>query len=218
MSATIRRYSSKDREVVRQIAFDTALMGRSADIFFDGPELIKDAITLYFTDHEPEHIWVAEMGGSVVGYITGAKDEHRMNKVVLTRIVPHLCVELLRSGVLLKEKNWKLAAGVLKSLLKGEFKRPDLYEEYPAILHINLKDGFRGSGAGTALMTALIGEFSRSGIKGVRLGTMSDAAADFFRKNGFVVLAEGRCSFLSEPAGHDVPAYLFGRKLSPVIH
>jgi ribosomal protein S18 acetylase RimI-like enzyme len=216
MNMTVRRYLAEDREAVRQIAFDTALMGRSAETFFDGPDFIKDVITLYFTDHEPESVWVAESNGIVVGYITGSQDEHVMHKVFLAKILPHLFVELLRSGVLLKEKNWKLVLGALKSVLKGESKRPDFYEDYPAILHINLKDGFRRSGAGSALITALTDDFSSRGVKGVRLGTMSDAAADFFRKNGFTLLFHGSWSFLSEAAGHDVPGYLFGRKLSKI--
>ncbi len=214
MNVIIRRYASEDREALRQIAFDTALMGRSAQLFFDGPEFIKDVITMYFTDYEPQSIWLAEIGGVVVGYIMGAKDEHEMNEVVLTKILPHLCVEFLRSGILLKEKNWRLAIGALKSFLKGETHRPDFYQEYPSILHINLKDGFRGSGTGTALLAALVDDFSRSGIKGVRLGTMSDAAAAFFRKSGFSLLFHGQLSFLNEAAGHEVPGYLFGRKLS----
>ena len=214
MNIMVRRYSSEDREAVRQIAFDTALMGRSAGLFFDGPELIKDAVTLYFTDYEPESAWVAVADGVVVGYITGAKDERAMNKVVLTKVLPQLVVELLRSGVLLKKKNWELVQGVFKGFLKGELSRPDLYEKYPAVLHINLKDAFRRSGAGTALIKALIDDFSRAGVKGVRLGTMSDAGAAFFRKNGFTLLFSGRVSFLSEAAGHDVPSYLFGRELS----
>ena len=81
-------------------------------------------------------------------------------------------------------------------------------------MHINLKDGFRRSGAGTALITALTDDFSRRGVKGIRLGTMSDAAAEFFRKNGFMCLFHGQWSFLSEIAGHVVPGYMFGRKLS----
>lgn len=214
MNISIRPYVASDRECVREIAFNTALMGRSAALFFDGPEFIKDVITLYFTDYEPESAWVAESDGVVVGYITGARDERWMNKVVSTKILPHLVVELLRSGILLKEKNWKLALGAMRSFLKGECTRPDFYEDYPAILHINLKEDFRRSGAGTALVTALTDDFFRTGVKGIRLGTMSDAGAAFFRKNGFSVLFQGRLSFLSEAAGHDVPGYLLGRKLS----
>ena len=213
MNVKIRRYVPQDRDAVRQIAFDTALMGRSAEIFFDGPELIKDAITLYFTEHEPEHLWVAEADGAVVGYCMGAKSELSMNKIVGVQIFPHLAVELLRSGVLLKVRNWRLLGGVFKSVLKGEFNRPDFSQEYPAVLHINLKDGFRRTGAGTALITALVDDFAHEGVQAVRLGTMSDAAAAFFQKNGFTVLYKGQWSFLSEAAGHPVPGYLLGRKL-----
>ena len=83
MKAGIRRYQSEDREALRQIAFDTAFMGRSAEIFFDGAEFIKDVLTLYFTDHASHNIWIAEIDGSVVGYIMGSQDEHEMQIVLI---------------------------------------------------------------------------------------------------------------------------------------
>ncbi len=214
MSILVRSYKTDDREVVRQIAFDTALMGDSGANFFDGEELLKDALTLYFTDHEPESIWVAEENGIVVGYIMGAKNEEVLWSVHMTKIFPHLLVALLRSGILISKKNWKLFACFVKGALQGEFKMPKFAEDYPAVLHINLRASCRGNGVGSSLIERLMEYYTKCGIKGVRLATMSIQAAGFFRKNGFELLFQGRRSYLKEALGKDIPVFIFGRRLS----
>jgi GNAT superfamily N-acetyltransferase len=212
VSALVRPYSSKDREAVRQIAFDTALMGESASIFFDGEDFLKDALTLYFTDYEPQHIWIAENDGEVVGYALGAVNEKVLRDVHITKIFPHLLIELLRSGILFSKKNWKLFAGLLKAALSGEFNDPE-FIDYPAILHINLKASARGTGVGSELISVLIEDLQRRGVKGIRLATMSIEAANFFQKNGFTILFEGHRSYLKEALGRDIPLFILGRKL-----
>ncbi len=213
MNPVIRPYRLTDRSAVRQIAFETAFMGASAAVFFEGQEFLKDALTLYFTDHEPESIWVFEVDGVVAGYILGARDEKKMDRVVWTKIIPGLCVDALGQGLLLRPRNMKLLGGLAASFLKGEFFMPSFSEDYPAVLHINLKADRRGHGAGGALIRTLVEAFTQAGVKGVHLGTMSSAGADFFQKNGFVLLFQGQRSYMENFAGKAVPLYLLGRKL-----
>ncbi len=215
MKAVIRPYQASDRDALRQIAYDTALMGRSADAFFEGEEFLKDALTAYFTDHEPESSWIAEVDGAIAGYVIAARDESRMWKCFLLRILPELLVEFLRSGMIFKVTNLRLVKGVIAGWFSGELKAPDLSKEYPAVLHINIKDGLRGAGAGTALLNVLLDSFRRDGVKGIRLATMSDKGASFFKKNGFTQLFEGKRSYFNEAAGFEVPLYIFGMKLTP---
>ena len=215
MKFSVRPYQPSDRKVLRQIAYDTALMGRSADVFFEGEEFLKDALTLYFTDHEPQSAWVAEVDGVIAGYIIAARDESRMGKCFLVNILPGLLVDVFRSGMLFKPVNFKLLKGLVAGWLSGELQSPDLSAEYPGVLHINIKDGMRGSGVGTALMNTLINVFRQNGVKGVRLATMSEKGASFFRKNGFTLLFEGKRSYFNEVAGGKVPLYIFGRKMNP---
>ena len=74
LQTDIRKFQSGDREAVRRICCATALLGNPSSIFFDGDEIFADAITLYFTDYEPESCFVAEHQGEVVVYLIGAKD------------------------------------------------------------------------------------------------------------------------------------------------
>ena len=213
MSQVIRPYTPSDRYAVRRIAFETALMGASAAVFFEGTEFLKDALTLYFTDYEPESAWVGEGDDGIVGYILGAKDEHRMEKILMGKIIPQLVVDALREGLLLRPKNIEFLSRIVWSLFKGELYAPSFKDEYPAILHINLKADFRGQGTGAALIRTLVDDFTRAKVRGVRLATMSAVAADFFRKNGFSILFQGQRSYLEGVAGRGVPLYILGRKL-----
>ena len=52
---SIRPYTLKDRPGLRKISYDTSFLGK-ADELFDEPELLADALTLYFTDSEPQSI------------------------------------------------------------------------------------------------------------------------------------------------------------------
>ena len=215
MNVVVRSYQPSDREALRQIAYDTALMGRSASNFFEGDEFFKDALTLYFTDYEPQSAWVAEVDGIIAGYIIAARDESEMQKCFLTRILPGLIAAFLRSGMIFRLSNVRLLKGVIAGWFSGEMQSPDFSADYPAVLHINIKDGMRGSGAGTALMNVLLDVLRRDGVKGIRLATMSEKGASFFRKNGFSLLFEGKRSYLNEAAGCCVPLYIFGKKINP---
>ncbi len=213
MTQLIRPFASSDRSALRQIAFETAFMGDSARIFFEGQEFLKDALTLYFTDYEPESAWVAQGDEGIIGYIMGARDEQRMDKVILTRIIPRLVVDALRDGLLLRGRNIKLLGGFARSLFKGEFSMPSFSKTYPAVLHINIKKDSRGQGTGDALMKTLLDDFTKSGVQGVRLATMSSGASGFFCKSGFSILFKGRRSYLDSLAGQEVPLYILGREL-----
>ncbi len=213
MNPVVRPYRDADRASVRRIAFDTALMGRSASVFFEGEEFFKDLLTVYFTDHEPNSAWVAEVDGVVVGYVIGARDERLMKKTFLTKILPGLLVEFFSSGILLKEKNLKLLRGIFKSLLEGEFSVSGPGDEYPAVLHINISEQHRGLGVGASLLAVLVDVFAREGVKGIHLATMSERGSDFFCTNGFKLLYKGKRSYLSESSGREVPLYVFVRKL-----
>jgi len=64
----------------------------------------------------------------------------------------------------------------------------DLYDSYPAHLHINLAEASRGQGLGSQLIQHLEGILRDQGIRGLHLVTSPDARnRSFYRKNGFHV-------------------------------
>ena len=101
----IRSYRKVDRPSLRMISFETAFLGRPADAFFNDPEILADFLTLYFTDHEPASSFVAEVDGSVVGYLIGAKNERALDRIFLLNILPRLFLKAFLRGTFFNRKN-----------------------------------------------------------------------------------------------------------------
>lgn len=209
----VRKLEAGDRESVRRIARDTALMGESAALFFDGPEVISDAFSLYFTDYEPSSCFVAEVDGRVIGYLTGAIKKIACEKIFKAKIALPLFFKALRSGVFLKIKNLVFISACLLDWLKDGIKTPNFNQEYPATFHINIKNGFRGQNIGERLIHAYLDYLKSRGIGGVHLATMSDRAANFFSHQGFKQLYKGKRSYFKYILHRDVPLYIFGKLL-----
>jgi len=213
MDIKIRKFELKDRPAIRKISHDTALMGDSAALFFDGEEIISDALTLYFTDYEPESCFVAEADAGVVGFLLGAKDKLSADKVLRARISLGLFWKTLKNGTWLKKKNLIFLAGFLRELIGGGFRDPDFSRQYPATLHINIQADSRGANIGSQLMRAYLDYLKSENIRGVHLATMSEKAANFFSQQGFSLLYKGKRSYFRSALHKDVPLYIYGKKL-----
>lgn len=208
----IRPYARKDRKTLRQISYETSFMGKADDLF-DEPEILADALTLYFTDSEPQSCFVAVKDGKVIGYLIGAKNENEMAKVSWYKIYPRLFWTALIRGLFLKKKTFRFIAGLLTSYLKGEFESPDFSGEYPAIFHINIAKDFRGGKIGYRLVEAYSEYLKQNGVLAVRASTMSDPAKKFFEKCGLTTLFTTHRSYLRYYFQKDIPLYILGKKL-----
>ncbi|MFQ5952508.1 MAG: GNAT family N-acetyltransferase [Candidatus Omnitrophota bacterium] len=209
----IRELQDKDRLDVRRISCETAFLKEAGSGLFDDDEILADALTAYFTDYEPGSCFVAEKDGKVIGYIIGSKNTTAMAKTFKFRIAPKLLLKSIRRGLFLKRGAWIFLLHCLASFLKGEFWVPDLSKEYPATLHINIDEDFRGLRLGTRLIEYYLGFLREKGIKGVHFGTSSEGAKTFFLKSGFELLFEGKRTFLKYAMGKDLSYYIFGRRL-----
>lgn len=209
----IRKYEAGDRLIVRRIFYDTAFMGEPASVFFDGEKIISDALTLYFTDYEPESCFVAEVNGSIVGCLIGAKSRIYAEKITRNKIAPALLWEVLTAGVIFKKKNFIFIFNCLVSMIKGEFNESDFNKEFPAILHINVQKGYRGFDIGSKLINTYLDYLKAQMIPGLHLATVSTDAAQFFLRQGFVLLHQGKRSYFRHILHKDIPLYIYGRKL-----
>jgi len=192
MSVVIRLFQPADRQAVRKICADSADMGKPAERIFPDRELLADMITAYYTDFEPQSLWVAEVEGEVVGYLTGCLDSRRCLRVMIWRIAPKILFQALIRGIFLKKQVQRFMIAMLKSLKLGGFKRSIPFDKYPAHLHIDIKEGFRAQGLGRGLMEKFFAQAKNAGIPGIYLTTRKDnlAACSFFEKNGFSLLAQ----------------------------
>jgi len=211
----IRGYNQADRNSLRDIACNSAFMGKPCEEFFEGRDVFADFLTLYFTDYEPQSCFVAEVDKKIVGYIIGAKNSNHIAKTFLFKILPGLLKKIILQKTLLKKKNLKFLISLTLSFLKGELKMEDFSKCYPATLHINIADGFRNSGIGSKLMSRFFDYLAENNIPGVYLGTLSQKAAIFFQKQGFSLLHKGERSYFRHILGKDVPFFCYGKRLRP---
>ncbi len=210
---SIRKFKVQDRKAVRDIAWETAFIGESAEVFFWGKEVLADFLTLYFTDYEPDSCFVAESQFQVVGYLIGSRDSLRLAGIFKNKILFKLLAKFIFSGTLFRWKNLRLISGFFLSFLKGEFNTIETDISYPAILHINFRKGFRNKGAGSQLILVFEQYLKSKGIRGVHLATLSESAGVFFRKQGFNLLFKCRRTYFRHILGRDIALYIYGKKL-----
>lgn len=208
----IRPYSPRDRQAVREIAWDTAFLGHSGGAFFTDKPLLQDFLTAYFTDYEPQSCFVAESSGEVVGYLLGAVDERRMGEACRGRLAWSLLARFLLCDVF-RPKNIIFVLRMIRSWARGEFRGEQFYPEYPAILHINLKEGFRGNGTGGRLIAAYLAYLKAGNVPAVRLATMTAKGAAFFEKQGFVLLSRHTRSYFRALTGAETVVSIYGKKI-----
>jgi GNAT superfamily N-acetyltransferase len=205
----IRPYRGADRDAVRQIAYDTAFFGEPGSAFIDDAELLEDFLTSYFVDYEPRSCFVAAAGAEVIGYLLGAKDASCQRRGLTGKLL----FKTLKRNAVFHRKNAAFIFACLKSFLRGEFKSPDFSANYPAILHINIKEGFRSRGIGVRLIGTYLDYLKKEGVKGVHFATLSDRAANFYEKNNFILLYKNKRSYFRNILGRDIYCYIFGKKL-----
>jgi ribosomal protein S18 acetylase RimI-like enzyme len=189
--AIIRKYRPQDREAVREISWNTADQGRTVDLYFHDHEAVADFLTRYYTDWEPQSLWVAECDGVVVGYLTGCLDTRRCDRVIERKVVPAAVFGAVRRGALWRAETYRLLLAFIKTALAGGRPKVDL-ETYPAHLHINLRQGFRGRGLGRQLTEHFRRQVREQGMRGIHLVAWgeNEAGRRFFEALGFRLLRE----------------------------
>ena len=188
-------------------------MGESAALFFQGQEVIADALSLYFTDYEPGSCFVALVNGSIAGYLIGAKNKVAEEAIFNARLAWPLFLKALKSGIFLSSINLRFIFSSLINLLKNGIHTPDFNQAYPATFHLNIRDGFRGQGLGSKLIAVYLDYLKVESISGVHLATMSDRAANFFLAQGFEKLYQGKRSYFRRILHRDVVLYILGKQL-----
>ncbi len=189
--AIIRKYRPEDREAVREISWNTADQGRTVDLYFHDHETVADVLTRYYTDHEPQSLWVAECDDTVVGYLTGCLNTHRCDRVMAWKVIPKAVAGAMGRGALWRAETWRLLAAFVGTALLGGRPKVDL-ATYPAHLHINLRQGFRGRGLGRQLIEHFRRQVLEQDLGGIHLVAWgeNEAGRRFFETRGFRLLRQ----------------------------
>ena len=179
----IRQYKKEDRESVRKICSETGFVGNRIERVFADRELWADALTSYYTDWEPESIYILENDqGKVVGYVFGCMDS-RMELLFIRSLSLKFVLRLL-SKYLFYDKNSRKFARYL--LFHSRFEVPQCPRHF-AHFHINILEPYRNQKDGTKLMLAFLKHLQDNNIKGVYCQTFDYEGAkaiNFFKKFG----------------------------------
>lgn len=170
---TIRPYESKDRETVQKLC----LANSGIDL---ADEKLKQYILLmycnYYIDMEPENCFVAvDANDEVVGYTYCAENYDLYE----SRFVETYLPQAFSLGL-------KYYIDAKLDLISHSMFR----NQYPAHLHIDIFDGYRGQGVGTKLLEALKSHLMSKGIRSLMLvcGSDNDGAIRFYQRNGYELL------------------------------
>ena len=214
MPPIVRLYRPEDRAAILQIAADTGFFGASVEAFMQDRRLMQDVFVAYYVDREPEHLWVAEVDGTVVGYISGSTG----GAVAawgrgLTAATAALRLVTFRYEVDALTRRY--FGRTARAALGGEYPQVDL-RDYPAELHINLAEAARGLGLGRKLMQACLDQMTELGIPGIHLKTttLNAAAIKLYEKLGFELLGRKRTHLWDEwLPGEEIENLVFGKRL-----
>ncbi len=186
----IRPFTKSDTQAVRDICADAADRGERVENFYPDRESITDLLCGYYTDYEPQSLFVAQQDGRVVGYIMGCFDNRRYGLAMTWIIIPKALFKAFKRGVFFQQQFWALIAGMLQNWPRLFAWRKESFHSHAGHFHIGIAKDFRGQHIGPKLMEALStyakGQHVTSLSASVHDGNIS--AVKFFEKAKFKII------------------------------
>ena len=119
----IRLFNKNDEEKVREIAWDTAFLGKPFQLL-DDKKLITDFLVSYYMKHEKDMLYVAESNDKIVGYLTVCRKPLKSKLIKFFIITPLFITRLICKGHIFNSKIINIIPVVLKNFIKGKFSMP----------------------------------------------------------------------------------------------
>ncbi len=195
MKTEIVRYEPKYREDVREIVYYTGFGGASVEPFYDDLESFADMNSLYYTDFDSRHNFMALVDGRSAGYLLGCTDTDEYMRRMKKEAGPLMLRKMLTGRYKLSPLVLRFMGRTIISVLQGEFSFAPT-DLYPAHLHIDFHEPYRRMGLGSRIMNIYFDYLRELGVKGVQLGTSSfhRSALPFYSKLGFQIYKRTRVS------------------------
>ncbi len=167
---SIKPYNPKYYKDLQQVCINTGPLEAATD------PVVRDTILTtycnYYCEVEGENSFaLVDENDNAQGYIFSAPDV----KKYLKAFRPYL--KQLR----------KINPSCLKEVIGEHIAYSICSIKYPAHLHIDINEGFRGNGNGSRMMDTLLASLREKKVKGVMLIVGSDNARgiNFYKKHGF---------------------------------
>jgi ribosomal protein S18 acetylase RimI-like enzyme len=212
----IRRYVPSDRESIRRLVITCADQRIFPSCLTGRYELVSEILTRYYTDFEPGSCWVVDdPADGVVGYLFGCLSTARRYRVMAGRIVPAVTLRAVLTGALFSCPVGRLAWAGLRTWTSGHAVKSRAGLDYPAHLHVGVREDYRCHGLGKELVLRFVAQASGVGISGIRVSVVESnlAARALFQSLGFHVL--GRYEALFPGSWTRVGMLLLGKLLIP---
>ncbi len=210
----VRHYQEADIEAVRVIYGDDEFARpRLLQKYPRMSAYLADEVSYYYTQYEPESIFVAEVEGEIVGALLGGVDTHRHERYYKQRIRPYLARQCLMGAY-----GWPVwLMAVMRTEIAGRkivAPRVDR-NQYPAHLHIGILPAWRRQGIGTALMDSYAKYLRKKGVAGYHLYASSfhPLGVSFYRKLGLEDLGQFVWRLYDGFEWIMVTEYIFGKRL-----
>lgn len=181
MTPVIRPARPDDRAALSEICVLTADSGQDASALYSDPDypgLVWSVPYLFFA---PNHAFVLENEGKVVGYVVGAADTEAYEAQLERDWWP----ELARTYAGRKPEA-KLDANVLDKLTKPPKSDATIVRDYPAHMHINLLPEVQSGGWGRKMIETEMDSLRAAGVPGMHLGLglRNERAFGFYQRVG----------------------------------
>jgi GNAT superfamily N-acetyltransferase len=184
----IRSYRDSDWEVLRDICVESALYGQPIAPLVDDRELVAEALLGYYARFERESLFVAEVEGRVVGYLTGCVDTKKYERIFTSRGIPRLLLRLITRGHFYRPMMWRLLAALVRTGLRRHRTIHTIMGAYPAHCHIDIAAAYQRVGLGSKLLDAFLCDIKSRGVRGIHVSTLTGPGKAFFVRMGFTLL------------------------------
>ncbi|MFX0090519.1 MAG: GNAT family N-acetyltransferase [Candidatus Hodarchaeota archaeon] len=212
-----RQCQKKDQNEIQNVCYQTGYMGEDLtgkDLFND-QRLFGYLFCLYYPRYEAEHGFVAvdtNNNNRIVGYILGSPDSKKQGKQFNRKMVWRIALRLYLFT------RWKYpesfrAVQSFRKIASQENEPGNLYEKYPAHLHIDILPEYQRKGIGSRLMQVFEQHMRDLGVPGIHLGTSNHntKALPFYKKQGYQIISEKESTFW--PDVKNYKALIFAKKL-----
>jgi len=184
--AELRPYRPDDLEALYDICLVTGDSGKDASPKHNDGQLIGHIYAAPYGVLAPAQVIVAEDEQGVAGYIVGTYDSDAFAALLEREWWPTLRARYAEPDFAPTEADLARIA----TIMGPSGNPPELVADYPAHIHMNLRDRLRGQGVGMALLRRWVAEARAAGVTGIHLGASASNSGGiaFWQKGGFLPL------------------------------
>ena len=183
---TIRPARESDRDALYSICLETGDSGEDATGLYADPLILGHVYAGPYLSYAPDFAFVLEDAEGVGGYVIGTPDSRAFEATLEREWWPKLRAQYPNPAAIPRESRTP-DERIMAVIHDHTRKTSDVYDAYPAHLHIDLLPRMQGGGNGRALMERLFTALRDAGVPGVHLGVggRNTRAQGFYQHLGF---------------------------------